>query len=259
MRKCNTHIGEIRYDNKFGPFEIINDLGIINSAHMVSIRFINKNMFGHNTELPVRLCNAIHANIFDPYQPLLYNGTACRGIAKTYINNIPLPEYITWINMMKHHSTEEIDIKWRCYEYFTKDLPLVPGYQLWINNPSEYFLCRNKSNVYSLNTTIFINNKYAQLINVDSASDYHGVSKNGNKSYGCMVNGIYYGSYTTPEAAANKFNFVAKYRNYPDVVLNDIECMTLKEIEQFRSNIVSYNGTKLLYRLLDPKNEKEEY
>jgi len=257
MKKFKGKVGEIRTDNKFGAFKVIKDLGNINNMHKIIIQFLDKNMFNFYTEIEVSITNAIYSNIFDPYKATINNNTACRGLARVYENGKNTKEFNIWSNMIKNHDINEIDYRWRCLEYFCKDLPYIMNYNYWVYNTSKYSLYRVNSNLFSLNTTIFLDNKYLPILNTKHPSGYRGVSITSANTFQCNVNGDYYGQYKTAEAAANKFNLVAKFRGYPDIVLNNAPKMSILDIERNKTRTVSINGEKLLYRLLDPKKGQE--
>ena len=59
-----------------------------------------------------------------------------------------------------------VDSKWRCFEYFLKDIKSIPGYEQWAANPSEYDLDKDYfgSDCYSRFTCIFLPKKYNRYI-----------------------------------------------------------------------------------------------
>ena len=54
--------------------------------------------------------------------------------------------------------------RWHCFEYFLEDLPLIDGYNNWLNNPGLYQLDKDlkqigkpyNEKVYSLETCCFL-------------------------------------------------------------------------------------------------------
>ena len=69
-RKLN--IGDIWKSNNYGDFIILENLGKINNISMISIKFINLNIFGLNTITHVQLSHARIGNVKDYYQPYIY-------------------------------------------------------------------------------------------------------------------------------------------------------------------------------------------
>ena len=78
-------------------------------------------------------------------------------------------EYTLWTNMLRRcyyiddecYKNCEVCERWHCYANFLEDLPLIEGYELWINN-NNYELDKDfkqqgaEYKIYSIETCIFI-------------------------------------------------------------------------------------------------------
>ena len=97
-----VEIGKV-WDNKFGPFRVIEDNGVENHIHYVTIQFLKLNMFGFYTQRKVQLSAVKQREISDWYQPTLCNGYACKGDArgKGSKDGNNTREYNLWSNMIK--------------------------------------------------------------------------------------------------------------------------------------------------------------
>ena len=253
------NIGEIYYNNKFGPFQIIEDLGIINHKHYLKIRFMVLNMFGFYTERVVQYSAIIRKDgphITDPYMPRLY-GVACNGnmYGKCHDSNGSTREYALWTNMIlrcynpntqnyPYYGGRGITVchKWLCFEYFYNDLPCIPNYDLWINGiPGEYELDKDilQSNipdnmkVYAPETVMFVSsmiNKVEMNKRKDTnTSGYIGIKRICDK-YQVTIGKNYFGTFRDPKIAAAEYNYVARRMGYPDEYLNkvpDIDHITI--------------------------------
>lgn len=230
----------IYFSNNFGPFMILEKLNRknLNSNHiMVKIKFI-----ATGTIKEVRLADALVGNIRDEYKRNIH-GVACKGNASSY--HIA---YNMWENMINRcynpndiryelYGAQGVTVcdKWLCFEYFLEDLPLIDGYDLWLNNRGKYQLDKDykqmnlpkNKKVYSLETCCFLSNsensRIASYENINKK--YIGVAKvNNNFRATILLNGVWtnLGIFTTPELAAAAYNNAIAYF-YPDsTIKNDV-------------------------------------
>lgn len=123
-----------------------------------------------------RFCNS--GEIKNPYHKSIY-GVACLGLMKdgskpkVSVKGEQTREYKLWyrfINRCYDNKYQErfltykdasICERWLIFANFLEDLPLIEGYELWLNHPNER-ICLDKdikgngSKVYSLNTCCFV-------------------------------------------------------------------------------------------------------
>lgn len=230
----------IYFSNNFGPFMILEKLNRknLNGNHtMVKIKFI-----ATGTIKEVRLADALVGNIRDEYKRNIH-GVACKGNASSYhiaynmwesmINRCYNPNDIRY----KLYGAQGVTVcdKWLCFEYFLEDLPLIDGYDLWLNNRGKYQLDKDykqmnlpkNKKVYSLETCCFLSNsensRIASYENINKK--YIGVAKvNNNFRATILLNGVWtnLGIFTTPELAAAAYNNAITYF-YPDsTIKNDV-------------------------------------
>jgi len=279
-KPAEVNIGQIIYNNAYGPYEIIEDLGSIDRVHYINIRFLNKNMFGFNTVKTVRLFN-IGNNILDQYQPTICNNTCCLGTLPCPVRPTLLREHYAWSNLNRrcsditYHSYSTyggagyyVDLRWRCFEYFLEDLPKIPNYDLWLNNPGEYDIDKDFAQfgsdikVYSLATVMFIPKKVniAEACNrkYTNENGYKGLHKTDGGNFGCEFRHATYGTYTDPIAAASMYNHLARYNGYGDYSnnllnnLGDVELPIYKIIsDEHRVKPSRKNGKYNMYKLMN--------
>ena len=264
---AKVEVGKIIENNKFGPFKIIDNLGVIDHVHYVNIEFINLNMYGFHTKRTVRLCAVTIDNpkVTDCYQPKFY-GVACNGNMYRKCYN-ETKEYELWMNMIKRcYNTKAqnypyyggrgvtVDLRWRCYEYFYNDLPLIQGYDLWKNNPYDYQIDKDilqpdipdNMKVYSLNTCIFVSKLQNALdMNIRkniNKSGYIGVKINDINKYSVEICKEYFGTFDDIIAAANEYNYIATAKGYSPEYLNKVPYMSHIEVLQHKIEPVRKNG-----------------
>ena len=250
---------KIYQSNNFGPFKFLELLGCCGTNNSrAKIKFIET-----GTICDVKLTNALNGSIRDPYRPNVcgfgYIGNAsskCREyvlwrdmIDRCYNpNNIGYPQY--------GYKGVTVCDRWRSFEVFLKDIKLVPGYDLWLKNPG-YQLDKDIRQmgipeylkVYSPETCCFIDQttnmkyaaKYYNINNESRTSKFIGVNvdphrKNYRVSTTIKQHKYNFGVYSSEEAAANMYNYITKFY-YPNIdynLLNDVQYMTLDEIQKYR-------------------------
>ena len=242
--------GSVFESKEFGNFKVINDLGVDTNTkyHMVEIEFININMYGFNTRIILTIQQVRTGKIIDHYQPRLYN-VACLGSMYNRISDNEYNKlcYNKWRDMIKrcycasnasykYYGAKGITVchRWLCFEYFYNDLPYVPNYELWVNNPKIYKLDKDTLQpnvtidniVYAPNTVIFSLNNGK---NINSSNKYNGVIVNQNGTYSVQINDngqrIYCGTYNNEIAAANQYNFMIDAKNRSSELKNNVPYM----------------------------------
>lgn len=166
--KRKIDFDKIYESRSFGPFRILSRAESNGkSKHiMVNIQFINT-----GTITTVRYCDALSGNVRDDYMPYV-SGVGCIGKASSYH-----PAYNLWEGMISRcynkdsssyaiYGAKGVTVcdKWKCFEYFLEDLPLIDGYNNWLNNPGMYHLDKDlkqmgkpyNQKIYSLETCCFL-------------------------------------------------------------------------------------------------------
>lgn len=247
---------------EFGMFKIVEDLGIDSSTtqryHFVKIQFLTINMYGFYTTVVTRIQQIRCGDIIDHYQPRIC-GVACLGAIGLDFGRIEHDPYMKlcyerWRSIIKrcydkdnasylNYGAKGVTVchKWLCFEYFFRDLPNIPNYNLWVNDPVNYHIDKDilqpniptNMKIYAPETVIFIpkieNTLEANYRNSTNTSGYIGVSYN-NKSgmYAVQVtcNGkkrVRFGMYDDPIAAASEYNRIARKLGYPEEYLNKLD------------------------------------
>lgn len=166
--KRKIDFDKIYESRSFGSFRILSRAESNGkSKHiMVNIQFINT-----GTIITVRYCDALSGNVRDDYMPYV-SGVGCIGKASSYH-----PAYNLWEGMISRcynkdsssyaiYGAKGVTVcdKWKCFEYFLEDLPLIDGYNNWLNNPGMYHLDKDlkqmgkpyNQKIYSLETCCFL-------------------------------------------------------------------------------------------------------
>ena len=250
-------LGTVVKDNKFGPFMIIEDLGVSNHIHNLVIKFLEPNMYGFNT---IRQCQSSQINkknITDFYKATLFDGNGCKGFPVEGMTNNKR-YYVVWCNMMRrcydktasqyqYYGALGVKVcdRWRCYEYFLKDLYYIPNFTLWENNPGRFSLDKdilqrgipNNQKIYSLQTCIFIDQSLNDFEmnyrkNIDKVN-YIGVRKVGRNSYNVYTKKSQSMNFDDEIAAASMYNKIARRNGCPEEYLNKLDNeMNLSEIRK---------------------------
>ena len=266
-------IGYRGVNNQGASFEVIK-FGIpVNTRRTYTVRF---DLTGYTKDFLRHYI--LSGTIRDPYHPTYY-GVACCGLAKTSTSvngrSKDLPEYSIWTSIIercyninskayKYYGAKGVHVsdRWLCYEYFVQDLPLVPNYDLWKMYPGIYNLDKDIlqpniiNKVYSLETCIFISSRDNTIERQKRAncnsSGYMGIFQQKSGNYFVRVGGDYFGTFTDPIAAANAYNDVARFRQYPEEYLNDVPFMDRFEYNQYRA--VPCNGRRVMCYILERQN-----
>ena len=264
--------------NEFGMFKIVEDLGIDRSTpqkyHFVKIQFLTINMYGSYTTLIVRTQQVRCGGIIDHYQPRIC-GVACLGAIGLDFGRIKHDPYIElcyerWRSIIRRcydknnksyldYGAKGVTVchKWLCFEYFFRDLPNIPNYNLWLNDPANYHIDKDilqpntptNMKIYAPETVMFIpkteNTLEANRRNFTNTSGYIGVIYNQESNmYATRIAGERFGTYDNPIAAASEYNHIARKLGYPDEYLNKLDHeMDHAEILKHKSKrIIKVNG-----------------
>ena len=244
----------------YGDFKIIEDLGPSpkDSKRRVKIKFLLT-----GTEKIVRF-DQINHDIRDPYYPRIY-GVACAGNLDMG-RDVYKPMYDTWISMISrcynpldkdYNNYGGIGVKvsndWLCFEYYFKDLPYLPNYNLKCEFPYEYQLDKDylqahipqSQRIYSKETCLFLSRRdnvnMRTLDNIaDKVNNYIGVYKYYNNYISAIdINGnrITIGIFDDEIAAATAYNIFRQrlFRSDQVQILNNVPCMSPQEV--FSHNI----------------------
>ena len=246
----------------FGTFKVIRDLGIDYSTpqkyHMVEIQFTTMNMYGFYTKVIVRIQQIRNSNIIDHYKTRIC-GVACLGAIGFDFGRIENDPYLKlcherWRGMIKrcydqnHPSFQNYGAKgvkvcheWLCFEFFLRDLPNIPNYNLWVNDPSNYNLDKDslqpnvptEMKIYAPETVMFMpvlqNTLEANNRTKPNQTGYIGVTydeSSGMYSTQIACNGkkrVRFGTYDDPIAAASEYNRIGRKLGYSEENLNNLE------------------------------------
>lgn len=255
----NVIEGKIYSSNNYGDFVILKNLEerLEKYGHKLSkIKFIKT-----GTIVTATHSSILAGSVYDPYYPSVC-GVACIGNALSNCR-----EYNIWHNMIKrcydknHKSYKSyggigvtVDDRWKCFEYFLKDFPSLPGYNNYVKDPLSYCLDKDylqlnipkNERVYSKYTCILISYTDNSRImvsenNKNASSKFIGVTFEKGIYRACItINGKKksLGEFTNEIAAANAYNMALKtYTNTSIMSLyNDVPYMSPAEIIKYNNS-----------------------
>lgn len=273
------------YDTKCGKVTIIEDLGM-NAArtHMVRVRFENPNILNTNTTAVISLSNLMRNKIKDLYQPT-FAGVACTGNPNKDFPLFAKARQI-WENMIKftncspdnpkykYYGHTVVYPRWLCFEYFLEDLPSLPGYDMWLQNPDEYvfdkdYRTNGTTNEYSPWSCMFIDintNKTKKAIReAIAAGRYLGVRQKSPTTYEAIFWNQSIGTFTNALAAASMYNHCARYNQVPECNMNQLgenempimEAMSYMVEPVLRNGLVSMMVPLYRYNKIKPPTEED--
>lgn len=254
----NNIIGKIYSSNNFGKFKVLGKIqSVFNEYDKGECRY--KIQFENTGYITYPLLSAItHGRVKDKLVPTVANiGYIGSDIIISQLPYFPL--YKTWNDMMNrcYNSNDEdymfyggigisVDKSWWNFTQFYNDAIHLPGYDLKLMYPNDFqldkdylqFNIEKSKRVYSKYTCIWISKGDNFIIaqrELGTKSGYYGVIyKDG--AYCCRINGIIYGRFTIPEAAANLFNYIypiimAGYTS--NLIKNDVRLIPIKELPKY--------------------------
>lgn len=121
----------------------------------------------------VKYCHCVEGSVCNPFRRDVY-GVGIRCGIKTKVNGKTTKEYSLWNDMLRRCYSEKylekyptyqgctVCERWHRFDLFLEDLPLIEGYELWINNSNPRAIHLDKDikggdkKIYSLETCMFI-------------------------------------------------------------------------------------------------------
>ena len=176
MKKATNKIGE-RFINKptLGSCEFV--IVKYNNSKDLWVQFQDK----YGAIVHTGYSNCQKGSVKNPYHPSVF-GVGMIGLMSDgskpildKVDNKDRREYILWHSMLRrcysdyYHSNfstyldAEVCERWLIYTQFLEDLPLIEGYDYWINHPNEHVsldkdIKGNGSKLYCLENCKFISN-----------------------------------------------------------------------------------------------------
>ena len=218
--------GWVNEANKYGPFEILFIEQIDRVKMDCRIRFLDKNIFGENTEITISGNHAIETCVRDPYQATVYGMAAVGQGYKKGRSRFDDKLNDIWRNMVKHCNKHPdqyrmTDPRIRCFETFCQDIQSLENYNLFKNNINDYTIIKKFGYVEYTMESLAIVNKNINITNtIRTNSGFRGVIKNGN-SYTCRIDDRSYGAFSNPIASASMYNHIMRERGMDEASLNN--------------------------------------
>lgn len=169
--RFTDRIGEKFVSNEGYSFIIVE----YNSSTDVVIEFQDK----YKARIPTRYDVCQRGSIKNPYHPSVH-GHGMLGIMSdgskpktSHRNGYPTKQYSAWHGMIarcysnyeRYHTYDNTIVcdRWLVFSNFLEDLPLIEGYELWLNNSNQAITLDKdlkqqevKNKVYSLETCCFV-------------------------------------------------------------------------------------------------------
>ena len=166
--KANERLGQT-FVNKQGSKYFIKEY---NGTHDVIVKFCD----GYKAEVHTTYANCKKGNVKNPYDRTVFGiGYLGEGDFKTNVNGQLTREYNLWKRMLDRcysgnyptYANVVVCERWLCYAHFLEDLPLIEGYEWWLENENQrialdkdlYYVERGLTTVnkvYSLETVKFV-------------------------------------------------------------------------------------------------------
>lgn len=246
-------IGRIYESNNFGKFMILSEIFEDNSKdRLFKIKFINT---GYET---IATYSAIrHGSVKDYLYPSVA-GIGYIGYLNTTVTDPNVIDlYSIWNDMINRCYNPNdsaynfyggigvrVSPSWHNFSIFFNDVKELPGYYNKLRDPTGYQLDKDfmqqgvpkNKRIYSKYTCVWLSKfDNVLLMNRESInqSGYYGVIyKDG--AYCTRINNKIYGRFTTPEAAANLFNYLyPKLNNSCINILNDVKYIPFEELSKY--------------------------
>lgn len=161
--KKEERLGETFVSNEGCTFFIIEYV----NANCVTVKFADE----YGAEIHTAYHNCKKGSVKNPYFNSVFGvGRIGVGDFKTFINGKMTREYYLWGNMIERcysgkyptYANVTVCNRWLVYANFLEDLPLIEGYELWLNSEEMISLDKDlkqvgvKNKVYSLETVKFV-------------------------------------------------------------------------------------------------------
>lgn len=163
--KANERVGET-FVNQMGSVFFIKEY---RRNDDVVVKFMDE----HGVEVHTEYKNCVKQKVKNPYDKTVYGVGYLGEIGdfKTYVNGMPTRPYSLWKEMLnrcysgKYPTYANVTVceRWLCFANFLEDLPLIEGYQWWLENPKQYIALDKdlkqvgiENKVYSLETVKFV-------------------------------------------------------------------------------------------------------
>lgn len=243
-----------------GKYTIIDEGIVVDHKHLVKVEFHNKNIFGFNTVVTASASNAVRGQVKDIYAPNML-GVACTGDVSSYdktsfyYNSM----YNRWQNIIKKHvnSGYILEPDWRCFEYFLRDVQLLPGFTEWMSNPNLYTFDRDyrlgyKFDGFTRESCSFVhfsinaNKEYIRL--AQASGTYVGVRRRPSGSFEATFSSSLLGTFSNELAAASMYNHCARRNGYVEEAINNLGAseMSIHELLQYRVEPEKLNGMTMM-------------
>lgn len=179
--------------------------------------------------------------IDDPYYTSSHN-KSCLGITPVEASHNTLKLWKDMLYLSEVRSDVTISSRWKCFENFYNDLPSLPNYENWCQNPNSYMLDIGYYGykVMDLNTTLFVPNELATDL-IDKV-EYLKVTNAGGKKK-VFIDRSQIDSWTddSSECVIKELvvpeGMVARYHIYTDPIKDVIK--SLREFPHSRRHVVS--------------------
>ena len=268
-------VGTIITNNKYGPFRIVEDLGIQSRNRYLLVEFLKPNKFGFHTRVKTRgqaIKRDGQSNVVDPYAPTLY-GVGCNGIVDKSAPNYAKIRAL-WENTIKNsyatygpHYTNDVTVclRWQCFEYFFQDVVRLNGFDLWVNDNSGNYVF----NVDYENYSEFCPESCSFVPKSYNKSKYYidknkreqtlmGVVSN-ESTHAAVVKKQYVGIYDDIYAAGNARNFYADMMyGLPPGYIPEEHRMNICEVNKHKVlPKVDKDGKRKMYKLYSDEPSKD--
>lgn len=162
--KKEERLGETFISNEGCTFFIIEYI----NANCITIKFADE----YGAEIHTAYHNCKNGKVKNPYFKSTF-GVGCLGEIgdfKTHMNGKLTKEYSLWREMLRRcysgeyptYENATVCERWLIFANFLEDLPLIEGYELWLNSEEMISLDKDlkqvgvKNKVYSLKTVKFV-------------------------------------------------------------------------------------------------------
>lgn len=271
-------VGDIVYENPYGPYKITKDLGVTNHRRLVEVLFLEPNKFGIENVTCVASLSNINAGsgVANPYFPKLC-GVGCKG----RVDN-KTPEYekcrAVWEHIIsfcynpkatnyKYYGGIGITVclRWHCLEFFMEDIKYLPNYNEWLNTTKEYVFDIDKSSSIIDSTSCkFMPISYNKNKNVVGSNKeinkYTGIRTKPSGSIEVNIKKKMVGTFYDENIAACYYNYLGRLMGYDESMLNTVppEYQNIT-ISNIRNNRIPQKKKRDRYSIYTILNDRPDY